>query len=45
MSSVLPDTTISVALDRLERLEPNQYIIALGSGSEQFIANSNGYRV
>jgi hypothetical protein len=45
MSSVLPDTAIiSAALDRLEPLEPDKYIIAFGSYSEQFIGTPNGYK-
>lgn len=37
-------TIISNLLDRLEPLEPNNYIIALGKGSLQFIGSPNGYK-
>jgi methylenetetrahydrofolate dehydrogenase (NADP+)/methenyltetrahydrofolate cyclohydrolase/formyltetrahydrofolate synthetase len=44
MSSTSPDTVIIAAmLDRLEPLAPNEYIVALSRGSDQFIATPNGY--
>ncbi|KAF1833646.1 hypothetical protein BDW02DRAFT_598908 [Decorospora gaudefroyi] len=43
-SSESPDAVvIATALDRLELLGPDQYIIALGPDGKQFIATPNGY--
>lgn len=39
-----PDATIvSIALQRLEKLGTDQYIIAFGLNGRQFFATSNGY--
>ena len=45
MPSASHDTTpIKDALKKLDPLEPNRYIIALGPVDEQFIGSPNGYR-
>ena len=37
-------STIAVGLNQLELLEPDNYIVATGPGSEQFIGTPNGYK-
>ncbi|KNG51662.1 hypothetical protein TW65_01059 [Stemphylium lycopersici] len=43
MSSASRDTTLIEALAKLDPLEPNRYIIALGPVDEQFIGSPSGY--
>jgi hypothetical protein len=44
MSTTREDANrVSTALARLEKLQPDKYIIAFGPGGKQFIGSPNGY--
>ena len=43
-SDLLVTGLIALALDKLEHLEPDKYIIAVGPGNEAFIAAPSGYK-
>jgi methylenetetrahydrofolate dehydrogenase (NADP+)/methenyltetrahydrofolate cyclohydrolase/formyltetrahydrofolate synthetase len=44
MSTLQADPDVmSTALSRLENLQPDEYIVAFGSGGKQFIGSPNGY--